>query len=298
MKSSLPPLATLIAFEAAGRHLSFTKAAQELHLTQAAISKQIRALERDLGVGLFSRTHRAVQLTPEGREYLHTVVTALAHIQHATREIRSEPAGGRLRIAADQSVASLILMPRLTQFLDRQPRTALHLVVSDSPTRMLAEEVDLAILHGEGRWSGHESELLHEEVVFPVCSPDYLARFGTIGSAADLASAKLIELDDENWTWINWRFWLTEHGVALPVAGRALSIGTYPLVVEAARQGHGVALGWQGHVDDDLASGALVRPLAAEVKTRFGYYFAWPRSRPLSSEATGFREWVREAVGR
>lgn len=297
MQNTLPPLATLIAFEAAGRHLSFTKAAQELHLTQAAISKQIRALERDLGVALFSRSHRAVQLTPEGREYLHTVVTALTHIEHATREIKAEPAGGRLRVAADQSVAALILMPRLKHFLGRHPRTALHLVVSDSASRILAEEVDLAILHGEGRWPGHESELLHDEVVFPVCSPAYLAEFGKIDTPADLARARLIELDDDNWTWINWRVWLTEHRVTLPVAGRALSISTYPLVVEAARQGHGVALGWQGHVDDDLASGALVRPLAAEVKTRFGYYIAWPRSRPLSAEAAGFRDWVKGEVG-
>ena len=238
-----------------------------------------------------------MQLTPQGREYLHSVVTALTHIQHATREIKTEPAQGRLRIATDQSVAALILMPRLTRFLERQPRTALHLVVSDSASRALAEEVDIAILHGEGRWPLHESELLHEEVVFPVCSPEYLARHGAIEAPADLASARLIELDDENWTWINWRVWLTEHDVALPVAARALAISTYPLVVEAARQGHGVALGWQGHVDDDLASGALVRPLAAEVKTRFGYYFAWPRSRPLSAEAAGFRAWVKGEVG-
>lgn len=297
MDSTLPPLATLIAFEAAGRHLSFTKAAAELHLTQAAVSKQIRALERDLGVALFSRSHRAVQLTAEGREYLHTVVTALTHLQHATREIKSEPAGGRLRIAADHSVAALILMPRLKRLFALQPRTSLHLVVSNSASRMLAEEVDLAILHGEGHWTQHELELLHDEVVFPVCSPDYLARQGPIETPADLARARLIELDDDNWTWINWRVWLTEHDVSLALAGRALAISTYPLVVEAARQGHGVALGWQGHVDDDLASGALVRPLAAEVKTRFGYYFAWPKSRPLSAEAAGFRAWVKGEVG-
>ena len=254
-------------------------------------------MERDLGVALFSRSHRAVQLTAEGREYLHTVVTALTHLQHATREIKSEPAGGRLRIAADHSVAALILMPRLKRLFALQPRTSLHLVVSNSASRMLAEEVDLAILHGEGHWTQHESELLHDEVVFPVCSPDYLARQGPIETPADLARARLIELDDDNWTWINWRVWLTEHDVSLALAGRALAISTYPLVVEAARQGHGVALGWQGHVDDDLASGALVRPLAAEVKTRFGYYFAWPKSRPLSAEAAGFRAWVKGEVG-
>lgn len=296
MQKSLPPLATLIAFEAAGRHLSFTKAAAELNLTQAAVSKQIRLLEHDLGIRLFDRSHRSVQLTAEGRDYLHTVVTALTHLQHATRELKAEPAQGRLRVATDHSVADLILMPRLSRFLERQPRTSVHLVVSDSPSRALAEEVDLSILHGDGHWPHHESELLHEEVVFPVCSPDYLARAGGIEVPGDLVAADLIDLDDDNWTWINWRIWLTEHGVETPIAGRALTIGNYPLVIEAARRGLGVALGWQGHVDDDLVSGRLVRPLAAEARTRFGYYLAWPRSRALSSSAATFRDWFKSEV--
>jgi DNA-binding transcriptional LysR family regulator len=298
MQKSLPPLATLIAFEAAGRHLSFTKAAAELNLTQAAVSKQIRLLERDLGLALFERAHRSVQLTAEGRDYLHTVVTALTHLQHATRELKAEPAQGRLRVATDQSVGALILMPRLGRFLDQQPRTSVHVVVSDSPSRALAEEIDLSILHGDGHWPHHECELLHDEVVFPVCSPHYLARLGGIEVPGDLAAADLIDLDDDNWTWINWRIWLTEHGVESPFARRALTIGNYPLVVEAARRGLGVALGWQGHVDDDLARGTLVRPLAAEARTRFGYYLAWPRSRSLSAEAVIFRDWIKSELSR
>lgn len=298
MKKSLPPLATLIAFEAAGRHLSFTKAALELNLTQAAVSKQIRQLEAEVGARLFARSHRAVQLTTEGREYLHTIVAALTHIQHATRELRAEPVQSRLCVAADHAVADLLVMPRLGHLLERSSRMALHLVVSDVVSRALADEVDLAILHGEGQWPGHECELLFPEVVFPVCSPAYLKRRGPIGTAADLAIADLIDLDDDNWTWLNWRIWLTEHAVGLPAAHRALTIGNYPLVIEAARRGHGVALGWRGLVEDDLATGALVRPLAAEVSTRFGYYLAWPRSRPLPARAAEFRDWIRAELAR
>ncbi len=297
MKKSLPPLATLIAFEAAGRHLSFTKAAAELNLTQAAISKQIRQLEAEVGTRLFARSHRAVQLTTEGREYLHTIVAALTHIQHATQELRTEPVQGRLCVATDHAAADLLVVPRLARLFERQSRTTFHLVVSDLAQRALADEVDLAILHGEGTWPGHDCELLFAEVVFPVCSPAYLKRRGAIGTPDDLAGADLIDLDDDDWTWINWRIWLTEHGVGLPAVHRALTIGNYPLVIEAARRGHGVALAWQGLVEDDLASGALIRPLAAEVRTRFGYYLAWPRSRPLSAQAAAFKAWLKAELG-
>lgn len=292
---SLPPLSTLLAFEAAGRLQSFTRAAAELHISQAAISKQIRQLEDQVGAPLFVRRHRAVQLTPQGREYLHTVVTALTHLAHATLELRAEDESRRLCLAADQSVAALWLMPRCEALLAALPGTTLHLVVSDAEARCLAPEVDLAILHGEGAWPQHESELLFPEVVFPVCSPAYLERAGPLRRPADLAAAQLVDLEDENWTWINWRIWLTDHGVGLPATHRALTIGSYPLVLEAARRGLGVALAWRSLIEEDLASGALVRPLAEEVATRFGYYLAWPRSRPPAPQALACRDWLRAA---
>lgn len=292
-RDELPPLSTLQAFEAAGRALSFTRAAAELHVTQAAISKQIRLLEQRLGRRLFTRSHRRVQLTAEGREYLHTVVTALTHLAHATLELRAKEAPRRVCLAVDQSVGALWLLPRLQRLLAAVPEATLDIVVSDAEARLLAEPVDLAILHGQHLWPGHDSERLFDEVVFPVCSPAYRKRLPRRPVVADLARAQLVDLADENWTWINWRIWLTDHGVGLPATHRALAIDSYPLVLEAARRGVGVALGWQSLIEDDLAAGALLRPLAAEVRTRFGYYLAWPRSRPPSALARQCMDWIR-----
>ena len=292
---SLPPLSTLLAFEAAGRLGSFTRAAAELHISQAAISKQVRQLEEQVGARLFIRSHRAVQLTQQGREYLHSVVTALTHLGHATLELRAEEPARHLCLAADHSVAALWLLPRLAALRAALPGVALDIVVSDAEAQCLAPEVDLAILHGEGRWPLHESEPLFPEVVFPVCSPGYLRRAGPIGQPADLAGAELIDLTDENWTWINWRIWLTDHGVGLPATHRALPIGSYPLVLDAARRGLGVALAWRCLIEEDLASGALVRPLAEEVATRFSYHLAWPRSRPATPLMRAGHDWIRAA---
>lgn len=293
MRSNLPPLATLVAFEASGRLMSFTRAAHELNITQAAVSKQIRALEQHVGARLFERSHRAVQLTADGREYLHTVVTALTHLAHATLELKAEEPSHRLRIAADHSIAALWLLPRLGELMASEPKATIHLVVSDAEPRCLADEIDVAILHGEGRWPQHDAELLFPEVVFPVCSPGYLASARAITCPSDLVRAHLIDLEDDNWTWINWRIWLTGHGVGLPATHRALTIGNYPLVLEAARQGLGVALAWRCLIESDLAAGRLIRPVAAEVRTRFGYYLVWPRSRPRSRHALDYCDWVR-----
>lgn len=254
----------------------------------------MRLLEERLGAHLFTRSHRQVQLTAEGREYLHTVVTALTHLSHATLELRAKDAPRELCLAVDQSVAALWLLPRLQRLIAALPEATLRIVVSDAESRLLAEEVDVAVLHGENRWPGHDAELLFDEVVFPVCSPAYRRRLSRLSSPGDLVGAQLIDLEDENWTWINWRIWLTDLGIGLPMTYRALTIGSYPLVLDAARRGLGVALAWQNLIEEDLARGTLVRPLPAEVRTRFGYHVAWPRSRPPSTLARRCIDWIKQ----
>lgn len=290
MKNTLPPLTALMTFEAAGRHQSFTKAAADLNVTQAAVSRQVRLLETHLGVPLFTRAHRAVQLTPEGRDYLHTVVAALAHVGAATVELKARPRAPRLTIGADQSIAALWLMPRLKGFLDRGEKLALRLMVDDDERRCLSSEVDVALLHGDGAWATHDSRLLFREEVFPVCSAVYLA--GRSLAPADLVHETLIGLEDEHWNWMNWRQWLTSHGIDAAAGRSSLTIGSYPLVVEAARKGLGMALGWRGLVDDDLLSGRLVAPLSESFGSRSGYYLAWPRERKPTPEAAEFIEWA------
>jgi DNA-binding transcriptional LysR family regulator len=291
-RKELPPLSTLLAFEAAGRLASFTRAAQELHISQAAVSKQIRQLERHLGTALFARSHRAVDLTAEGREFLHTTVTALTHLRDATLELRAAEPPARLCLAVDQSVAYLWLTPRLPRLLEAMPRTTFHVVVSDAESRLLASDVDVAILHGENKWPLHDGRMLFPEVVFPVCHPALAAALGPMREPADLLKGRLIDLEDDNWTWINWRIWLTERQVSMPAAHRALTFGSYPLCLEAARRGLGMALAWRNLVEDDLEAGALMRPLPDEVQTRFAYHIVWPRSRPASVHAKTFVDLV------
>ena len=257
------------------------------------MSRQIRLLEDHLGKKLFVRSHRAVQLTAEGRSYLHTVATALAHVGAATRDLRSATNAAQLCVAVDQSVGHLWLLPRLGSFTHANPALSLNLIVSDEERVCMAPSVDVAIMHGEGTWPGHDSALLFAEEVFPVCSPDYdKETAGGLAAVERLAGEVLLDLDDNHWNWMNWRQWLNANGIGETSGPRRLQIGSYPLVVDAARRGLGIALGWRGLVDDDLASGHLVAPLRASVKTRFGYHVLWPRDREPSPAVRAFVHWA------
>lgn len=296
LKSRLPRLEPLVAFEAAARHLSFTEAARELNLTQAAVSQQIRNLERALGVDLFIRAHRAVRLTPRGRDYQHTVSAVLRQLAGATEELRAPGDKPRLNIATDQSIATMWLMPRLPRFREANPDVAVRLVASDDERDCLADDIQISIIHGNGEWAGYHADLLFDEEVFPVCSPAYLEGRPPVAAAADLLACDLLELEDDRWDWMNWRAWLGGNGVDLPAGHRSLQINSYPLLIDAARNGQGVALGWRVLVDDHLAHGDLVRPLPATVLTSLGYHCVWSRRHELTVEAEAFRSWAGEEV--
>ena len=273
LKQRLPPLEPLIAFEAAARLLSFTRAGEELHLSQAAISQQIRHLERSLQVKLFSRSHRAVQLTNEGREYQHTVAAILKQLAGATKDIQNVEFNQQLVLGCDQSFATQWLSPRIAQLRGLLPAVSLRIIASDNYDESLGPEVQVAILHGDGQWPGFYSERLFAEEVFPVCSPDYPHLKAQEDWAGWLLQAQLIDLADSHWNWMNWRLWLGGNNIDAPLGNRNLQINSYPLVIDAACAGQGVALGWHCLVDDLIAAGRLVRPLNQSLQTEFGYYF-------------------------
>ncbi|NNE24886.1 MAG: LysR family transcriptional regulator [Rhizobiales bacterium] len=293
LKSRLPPLDNLIAFEAAARLLSFTKAAHELNVTQAAVSQQIRNLEQGLGLKLFERAHRAVRLTSAGREYQHTVSASLRHLASATGDIRLSQSQPRLTIACDQSIAALLLLPRLSAFKALYRDVSLRMIVSDSIADCLSDETQVAVIHGTGDWPGYSSRRLFKEEVFPVCSPAYLAQTGPIANANELAQCDLLNLDDEQWDWMNWRVWFNSKGMDLPFERRSLEVNNYPLLIEAAKAGHGMALGWRGLVDDALQQGSLVCPIDETVETDFAYYLVWPDRYERTAEVEGFSSWFR-----
>ena len=293
IRKDLPPLDLLVAFEAAGRKSSFTAAAEELSLTQAAVSRQIRLLEETLGQKLFIRSHRAVHLTDQGRKYLHTVTLALDHLTNASREIRRAESELIVTVAATHSVATLWLLPRIKDFKDENPDLDIKLIASDSDAECLDETVDISILRGDGSWAGYYAERLLDEEVFPVCSPTYLTQVEPLRDPADLVETVLIHVVANHEEWMTWPVWLTEMNVALPEDHRQLLINTYPLSIQAACDGLGVALGWRYLVDAHIDSGQLVRPLPQSVTTQDGYYVLTQKNRSLTPQAEAFLDWVR-----
>ena len=293
-KHRLPPLDPLIAFEAAARLLSFTRAGEELHLTQAAISQQIQNLEQSLQVKLFTRSHRAVQLTNEGREFQHTVSAILRQIAGATMDIQNVEFTEELIIGCDQSFAAFWLGPNLSRLRAVLPDISLRLMVADDENESLGSDTQLGIVHGDGHWTGYQSERLFGEEVFPVCSPGFVLPETGENWIDWLLQAPLIDLADSHWNWLNWRHWLSANNIDQPLANRQLQINSYPLVIEAACAGLGVALGWRHLVDDLLDQRKLVRPVAQSLKTEYGYHVVWRESQHESDTLRQFRAWLKD----
>lgn len=265
----LPPLDLLVPFEASARHASFTRAAEELSVTQSAVSQRVRKLEELLDIRLFARRHRRIELTPEGRELLNGVTVALRHLTSATHGLRQREGRRMLRLAVDTSIAQLWLLPRLGGLLTPEAPFSIDLTVSDNLREVL--DADVAVLHGNGDWPGYVARHLFSDQIFPVCAPAYLER-REIAAPEDLLGADLIDLDYIHWNWINWGIWLTEAGLDPARAQILIRTNSYMAQLDAARAGLGVALGWRHLLDDDLTTGALVRPVPDSVDTSYGYY--------------------------
>lgn len=286
----------LIAFESAARHLSFTAAAAELNLSQAAVSQQIRNLEQALGVSLFIRSHRAITLSREGQVYRYTVLAALRQIAAATQELKLPAVGSRLTVGADQSIAAMWLIPRLPDFQRQFRDYTVRIVASDVEHDCLADDIDIAIIHGDGHWPAHSAEPLFAEQVIAVCSPGYLALHPELDSIESLTGQTLLNLENSHWNWMDWRTWLSLNDVHLPVRHQGLQVNSYPLLIDAARNGQGVALGWRYLIDQDLVDGTLVQPVDATASTDFGYYLVAADDNATHPGVIHFREWARNCI--
>ena len=294
VRRNLPGLTALPAFEAAARLQSFTLAAEELYVTQAAISRQIRVLEESLGVRLFARSHRQVRLTEAGQRYQHAVSVALDLVETATRELRGQPDSGDLIIAADISMAHLWLLPRFPRFREAFPDIEVCILASEREGDCLRDGVHLALLYGNGDWPGFDARLLVPEEIFPVCSPAYLAAHPELKDPEDLASQVLLDLRGERWDWVDWQQWLTETRIGLSGHPQFIAFNNLPLLVQASCRGQGVGLGWRSLVDDLLEDGSLVRPFDVSLKTGRGYYMLTRANVRMSAETKTLYDWVVE----
>jgi putative choline sulfate-utilization transcription factor len=292
LNRQLPPLGPLVAFEAVARHLSITRAADELALTQAAVSRKIAALESELGVRLFDRLHRSLRLTGEGERLQAAASSSLSHLAETAEQLRRRGLSAQVEVSTTIAFASFWLMPRIPQFRAQHPEIELRLSVSDPYVDPAREGVDAGIRYGGGDWQGVVAEHLFDEEVFPVCSPGYLDQHPELADLATLAQQTLLHLDVDYHAWTDWATWFRELGATPPPRRRGLQFNTYTILIQAATAGQGVALGWRHMVDDFLAQGSLVRPIEASYRPRGAYYLVKPKGREPEAEVTAFTDWL------
>jgi LysR family transcriptional regulator, glycine cleavage system transcriptional activator len=292
MARRLPPLNALPSFEAAARHLSFSKAADELHVTHGAVSRAVRHLEDHLGVRLFVRATRSVRLTAVGSTYASEVREALDRVAAATITARGHQSSGTLNISTLDSFAAKWLVPRLFRFRRAHGDIDVRLSTSEKLADFVTDGIDVAIRYGRGQYPGLKVELLLEEDVFPVCSPAFLEGPHPLRAPADLVHYTLIH-DDFH---IDWAMWLRTAGVEGVDPHRGPTYNASSHAVQAAVLGEGVVLGRSALIADDLAAGRLVRPFALRMPAGLAYHLVYPPRALQRHKVKAFRDWLLAEV--
>ncbi len=292
--SALPSLNGLRAFEAAARHLSFTRAAAELNVTQTAISHQIRRLEEQLGLRLFVRRSRALLLTREAQEYLPAVRVAFDDLRLATERLKRPQKAQLLTVSTIASLAAKWLLPRLAGFQEAHPGIEVRISTSNHLVDFGREEVDVAIRYGRGRWPGLDARWLMAEDIFPVCNPALLNGAKPLKQPQDLAQHTLIHATTAR---EDWQLWLTAAGLPKALAARpGLTFDLSLMALQAAIDGLGVALGRTPYVEADIAAGRLVVPFDVKLPAEAGFYVVAPQKTADTPKIALFRDWVVTAL--
>src|SRR5262252_2180362 len=287
MARRLPPLNGLKAFEAAGRSESFTRAADELNVTQGAVSHQVKALEDILGLKLFRRERQRLSLSEAGRDYLVVIRDALDRIAVGTERLLQRQGSGVLTVSTSPDFAAKWLVNRLSRFAEKHPDVDLRVSATTHHVDFARDDVDIAIRHGAGNWPGLEVERLYSERLFPVCSPKLVAGRRRITKPADLLKFPLLRLEDtKNWTRL------------FEAAGVKAAIGPGPvlnrasLLIDAAIDGQGIALARTALAAWDLINGRLVRPVDVSLRVANTYWIVCPKAASDLPKIAAFRNWV------
>ena len=296
MARRLPPLNALRAFEAAARHLSFTKAAGELHVTPAAISHQVKALEDHFGVPLFRRLTRALLLTDAGQAALPALREGFDRLAEGAERLQVCETDRVLTVSVAPSFGAKWLVPRLDRFRQAHPQVDVRIDATDEVVEFARDGVDVAVRYGAGGYPGLRTDCLFAEVAFPVCSPALLDGARPLRAPDDLRHHTLLHIDwkMENETAPNWRMWLLAAGVSDIDPTRGPRFNMDNLSLQAAIEGHGVALAADVLVQDDLAAGRLVKPFELSVggSARFRHYVVSPEATADQPKIAAFREWI------
>ena len=290
MSGRLPPLNALRALVAVVRHGGVSRAAGQLHLTQGAVSHQLRAVQDALGVPLFAKKGRQLAPTPAAAAYAARLEAAFAEIETATRALLDSCATQRLRISTTPSFAVHWLLPRLADFIAAHPAIDIGVESSSRLVNLNDGQIDVALRFGAGRYPGCYSELLMHDRIFPVCSPDY-ARRHRLADPPDLAGVSFLCAQGEPWAW-----WFAAAGIAADEPARGLTFSDSSLMLQAAIAGQGLGLARLSVVGEALAAGSLVRPFAASAETPHSHYFVCRRDQLERPAVAAFRRWIAACI--
>lgn len=288
----LPPLNALRAFEAAARLQSFSRAADEIHVTHGAVSHQIRALEAHVGVRLFMRQGRGVVLTDSGRLLAEHTQAAFRQIAEAADALGRRRHGNRLTVSVLPSLASRWLMPRIGRFMACHPSWEVNVETTTELADFVRDEVDVAIRYGNGPWPGTHSEWLMDDEYIMVASPRYNG--GRLPKRVqDLPRQRFLRTDPEAW-----RAWCAAAGVTIPVPTTGLESTDAGLMLQAAIEGQGIKLTRRSIAQANLEDGTLVQLFDIAVPSTRAYHIVWPDHVPPSERVLAFRDWLLEETGR
>lgn len=292
MATRLPPLNALRAFEASARHLSFTKAAEELFVTQAAVSHQIKSLEEHLAIKLFMRKNRALLLTEEGQSYYLDIKDVFTSLHDATEKLLARGAKGAITVSLQPSFAIQWLVPRLNAFNLLHPDIDVRIKAVDQAENSLTEDVDISIYYGRGRWPNVQAEKLHTEYLIPVCSPLLMNGKKPLYTLNDLANHTLLHDSSRR----DWKRWFKEVGVKGMNVNHGPIFSHTTMVLQAAVHGQGIALAHSVLAKPDIDAGRLVCPFNDVLLSKNGYYIVYRPHQADVGKISAFRDWVLATV--
>lgn len=294
----VPSPQALITFEAAGRLSSFTKAAVELNVSQAAVSLAVKRLEDTMGVTLFRREHRRISLTEAGNRLFQDVTIGLDHIARSVEGIRRDHTPGAVTFSVSTAFAGFWILPRLTRLKEKLPDLDLRVQTTDRDVDLVAEGLTMGIRRGDGSFPAYETIRVAEEEIVAVCSPRYLKEEGPISSAEDVLKHRLIHLDEPYRPRPSWAEWAAGMGLSKPAVPReGVHLNDYALVLQAALEGDGIALGFR-HVTRGLVrAGRLVEPIDAPFVTGQAFWLVWPKGAGFSEAAQAFKDFICREFG-
>lgn len=290
MRRHLPTFTSLLCFDASARHLNFTRASEELNLTQSAVSRQVRNLEEFVQTDLFLRVKKRLILSEEGSNYSKVIAEHLKGIEQETLKLLTKDQNdARLNVGTFPTFGSRWLIPHLNDFTQKHPDIQFNLITGLEPFDFKSQDIDVAIQHGDGNWPEVESKRLVEETVIAVCAPSMVKGLDniTVESALDFT---LLNLQTRQYAWSEW---LEAKGVRLKSVVSGPNFETFSMVIRAALSGLGVAIIPEMYIKDELESGKLISPFGPAIKSQRGYYLVTTSKKKNMKKVTAFTEWIK-----